>query len=160
MDSNGYQTPDLASILRTLQQYAPPLPTPTTVQQSSGIVDETHAPDNDREEGEYDPSDPTKGVVQEHTVASVTPKHPTQLVAERPVLPAKSVIDPTSITDWPAALRHVMRTVARHDATMARVKRMIRVQHEHEEQWWDGRLALLRKQEGREEGRKKLDEVL
>jgi len=53
-----------------------------------------------------------------------------------------------------------MRTVARSEGTMARVKRMIRVQHEHEQQWWDGRQALLQKQEGREEGRKKLDEVL
>lgn len=123
-------------------------------------MEQTQAPDYDLEEGEYDPSDPTNGVVQEHTLVSVTPTRPIQQVAERPDLPAKSAVDPTSITEWPAALRHVMRTVTRNDATIARIKRMIRVQHEHERQWWDGRQALLQKQEGREEGRKKLDEVL
>jgi hypothetical protein len=37
---------------------------------------------------------------------------------------------------------------------------MIKVQHEHEEEWWKGRQDLLRKQEARIEGQKKLDEVL
>jgi len=37
---------------------------------------------------------------------------------------------------------------------------MIKVQHEHEEQWFNGRKALIEKQKGREEGQKKLDEVL
>lgn len=160
MESNVYQTPDLASVLRTLAQYAPPAPQATAASYSRDFVDQTQAQDHNLEDGEYDPSDPTNGVVQEHTSASVTPKHPIQQIAERPEVPAKSAVDPTSIMDWPAALRHVMRTVARSEATMARVKRMIRVQHEHEQQWWDGRQALLQKQDGREEGRKKLDEVL
>lgn len=160
MDSNVYQTPDLASVLRTLAQYAPPAPPPTADSQGRGYVDQTQAPDYDLEDGEYDPSDPTNGVVQEHTSASLTTTHPVQQAAERPLFQVKSAVDPASITDWPAALRHVMRAVARSEATMARVKRMIRVQHEHEQQWWDGRQALLQKQKGREEGRKKLDEVL
>lgn len=37
---------------------------------------------------------------------------------------------------------------------------MIKIQHEHEEQWWNGRNALIEKQKGRKEGQKKLDEVL
>jgi hypothetical protein len=37
---------------------------------------------------------------------------------------------------------------------------MIKVQHEHEEQWWNGRQALIEKQAGRAEAQKKLDEVL
>lgn len=37
---------------------------------------------------------------------------------------------------------------------------MIKVQHEHEEQWWNGRKALVEKQEARKEGKKRLDEVL
>jgi hypothetical protein len=37
---------------------------------------------------------------------------------------------------------------------------MIKVQHEHEEQWWNGREALIEKQKSRKEGQKKLDDVL
>jgi hypothetical protein len=37
---------------------------------------------------------------------------------------------------------------------------MIKVQHEHEEQWLNSRKALIEKQSAREEGQKKLDEVL
>jgi hypothetical protein len=37
---------------------------------------------------------------------------------------------------------------------------MIKIQHEHEEQWFNGRKALIEKQKAREEGQKKLDEVL
>lgn len=160
MESNVYQTPDLASVLRTLAQYAPQAPQATAASHSRDSVEQTQAPDYDLEEGEYDPSHPANGVVQGQTFASVTPTQPILQTAERPELPAKSAVDPTSIMDWPAAIQHVMRTVARSEGTMASVKRMIRVQHAHEQQWWDGRQALLQKQEGREEGRKKLDEVL
>jgi L-rhamnose mutarotase len=37
---------------------------------------------------------------------------------------------------------------------------MIKVQHEHEQEWWDAREALVKKQGARAEGQKKLDEVL
>jgi hypothetical protein len=37
---------------------------------------------------------------------------------------------------------------------------MITVQHDHEEQWWNGRQALLKKQKDREQGQKELEEVL
>lgn len=37
---------------------------------------------------------------------------------------------------------------------------MIKIQHEHEEQWFNGRKVLIEKQMAREEGQKKLDEVL
>lgn len=37
---------------------------------------------------------------------------------------------------------------------------MIKVQHEHEEQWWKSREALIERQKAREEGQKKIDEVL
>jgi len=70
-----------------------------------------------------------------------------------------------------------MRTVAKHDSILQEVRRvslfaidltgveahtyqMIKVQHEHEEQWWKGREALIEKQKSRKEGQKKLDDVL
>jgi hypothetical protein len=37
---------------------------------------------------------------------------------------------------------------------------MIKVHHEHEEQWWEGRKALIERQKARKEGQKKLDDVL
>jgi hypothetical protein len=37
---------------------------------------------------------------------------------------------------------------------------MMKVQHEHEEQWWNGRKALIERLAARKEGKKKLDEVL
>jgi hypothetical protein len=37
---------------------------------------------------------------------------------------------------------------------------MIKIQHEHEEQWWESRKVLIEKQKARKEGQKKLDDVL
>jgi hypothetical protein len=37
---------------------------------------------------------------------------------------------------------------------------MMKVQHDHEQQWWNGRQALVEKQNARLEGKKKLDDVL
>ncbi len=160
MAAYGYQTPDLASVLRTLAEYAPsPASQPITVSQNTGSAEHATADDDDLE-NEYEPSDKIDGSAQEQTLESATWILPVGKAPERHEPPTQSTTDPTTITDWPAALRHVMKTVARSDAIMGRVKRMINVQHEHERQWWDGRQALLRKQEGRVEGRKKLDDVL
>lgn len=43
---------------------------------------------------------------------------------------------------------------------MYRIRRLIRTQHGHERQWWEGRASLVTKQAGREEGRRKLNSVL
>ncbi len=43
---------------------------------------------------------------------------------------------------------------------MYRIRHLIRTQHEHERVWWAGREALVVKQQGREEGRRKLNDVL
>jgi len=37
---------------------------------------------------------------------------------------------------------------------------MIQIHHEHEEQWWKGREALIEKQQARIEGQKKLEDIL
>ncbi|CCU81630.1 hypothetical protein BGHDH14_bgh02468 [Blumeria hordei DH14] len=67
----------------------------------------------------------------------------------------KKVVDPTTILEWSAGLRCAMKTVARHENVIHEIRR-----HEHEEQWWNGRNALIEKLKAREEGQKKLDEVL
>lgn len=43
---------------------------------------------------------------------------------------------------------------------MHRIRHLIQTQHEHERQWWDGRVSLVTQQAGREEGRRKLNSVL
>lgn len=69
-------------------------------------------------------------------------------------------IDPASITTWPAALRYVMHTVAQNEETQLRIRGLIRSQHHHERQWWEGREALLKKQAARGQKKKELDAVL
>jgi hypothetical protein len=70
----------------------------------------------------------------------------------------------------------VMKQVAKHESILQEVRRvslqvsscmsishifqMIKIQHEHEEQWWNGREQLIEKQKARKAGQKKLDEVL
>ncbi|KAL5001442.1 hypothetical protein BDV10DRAFT_182354 [Aspergillus recurvatus] len=65
-----------------------------------------------------------------------------------------------SITTWPAALKHVMRTVAHNEDIQRRIRFLIQRQHDHERQWWKGREALLQKQSARKEKKRELDEVL
>ncbi|CAL5868512.1 uncharacterized protein PFLUO_LOCUS2738 [Penicillium psychrofluorescens] len=68
--------------------------------------------------------------------------------------------DLATITTWPAALRHVMRTVGQSEETQLRIRGLIRSQHTHERQWWKGREALLAKQAARGDKKKELDAVL
>ncbi|KAI9887954.1 MAG: hypothetical protein M1823_000211 [Watsoniomyces obsoletus] len=153
MATASYQTPDLATVLQTLAQYNSP-----AVVSSNSIQPSSTKPVNE-DEDEYEPPEtvePPQPIAQ----SSRPQFSPTPPVASTStsVLPRK--IDPATITDWPGALRCVMRTVAVHDASIARIKKMIKVQHEHERQWWEGRQALLKKHEARIDGRKKLDDVL
>lgn len=69
-------------------------------------------------------------------------------------------MDPATIIDWSSGLRCVMKTVAKHENVLQEVRKMIKVQNEHEEQWWKGREALIERQKARKEGQRKLDEVL
>ncbi|KAE9377118.1 hypothetical protein N431DRAFT_436368 [Stipitochalara longipes BDJ] len=139
MSSNN-QTPDLASILKTLaglapqgqqQQHQPPpqqhpLPTPF----------------------------PAEQVWQQSLVQATQPSR----TSTPPNVP--KVVDPSTIIEWSAGLRCVMKQVAKHESILQDVRRMIKVQHEHEEQWWEGRKALIEKQKARKDGQKKLEDVL
>ncbi|KAK2731749.1 hypothetical protein FQN57_003184 [Myotisia sp. PD_48] len=68
--------------------------------------------------------------------------------------------DASAIITWPAALRHVMRTVAQNENTQSRIRQLISTQHRHEKDWWKGREKLLANQKSRSENKKKLDNVL
>ncbi|KAI9673482.1 MAG: hypothetical protein M1817_002945 [Caeruleum heppii] len=53
-----------------------------------------------------------------------------------------------------------MRTVARNDASIMRIRKIIQIQRDHETQWWKGRQALRLKLSARVQDREKLNSVL
>ncbi|CAG8977884.1 hypothetical protein HYALB_00001761 [Hymenoscyphus albidus] len=157
MSNYDYKAPDLASILAGLASLAPqPQPQPP------------QAPPPPQESG------PSQVPVPYHQAQSTQPNHQYQQILQQqleqasrsiqpgppPVAAVPNPIDPATITEWSAGLRCVMKTVARHENVMNDIRRMIKVQHEHEEQWFKGREALLERQVARKEGQKKLDEVM
>ncbi|CAL3963854.1 hypothetical protein PZA11_001354 [Diplocarpon coronariae] len=141
MASNNQQTqPDLASILRTLAGL-----TPQTQPQPNATYGQ--APSHFEQRQQPWPLQPERIAAPPH---SITPTDP---------LP-KTGIDPATIIEWSAGLRCVMITVARHEGMLNDIRRMMKVQREHEEQWWHGRKILIEKQKARQENQKKLDDVL
>ena len=105
-------------------------------------------------------------IIPQNTVVGSTPRPvseyqtPRQPPSSAPQKASTTTVDPTTITSWPAALRHVMRTVGQSEEIQLRIRGLIRSQHSHEQQWWKGREALLHKQQVRGDKKKELDAVL
>jgi hypothetical protein len=138
----SYQTPDLASILRTLASLAPKQPQPTSQPLPATFGSEAplllQTKECELEDGEYEPPDSVCEIrdSQRSTPASVPERN--TAVQERPsrdprlhpastsvsTRPAEVIapIDTTTITNWPAGLRYVMKAVAQSDAIMAKIK--------------------------------------
>ncbi|KAF4213365.1 hypothetical protein CNMCM8980_000645 [Aspergillus fumigatiaffinis] len=170
MDAEGYNSADLTSVLRTLsalsnnQSHQDYQNNPPSVHISS------HSPvqqrTQDEEDDPYEPAEasPPFPVAQVHsnhsTYQRTTGAHAPS--AKAPLHPnaSSSIADSSSITTWPAALRHVMREVSQNENAQRRIRRLIQSQHDHERQWWQGREALLKKQKARVEKKKELDAVL
>lgn len=160
---------DLASILATLAAYTPapaPAPSPT--------VPAVHTPQTPLVEGEYDPltldtsisSTQVAQVEQQskplHRPApsSIIPNEQHHQQRQQEQKPQLVIPSSSTITTWPPALRHVTKFIATNEAAMHRIRHLIQTQHEHERQWWEGRVSLVSQQAGREEGRRKLNSVL
>ena len=190
MSNDNYTPPDLASILRSLaasvptpQSSLPPhqrLPNIAihTPQLQNYQFDGANVPDlnPDLEEGEYDPSDALIPVAAPPTSIRTTvhngptPRnapiafigaaafHLPSPIASAP--PLKSPVDPRTITTYPAALRYITKTIAQNEAAIGRIRKLIASQHQHERQWWAGRVQLVKQQAERKEGRKRVDDVL
>ncbi|KIX02354.1 uncharacterized protein Z518_08295 [Rhinocladiella mackenziei CBS 650.93] len=60
-----------------------------------------------------------------------------------------TVPDASTITTWPAALRHVTRYLVTNEQVATRIKHLISEQQKHERQWWAGREAIVERQRGR-----------
>lgn len=152
--SSGYNAADLTSVLQTLSALSnPAAPSPDQA-------------DNDA----YEPTDalppspmvppPQRPPPAESSVNRSSPETSSQPRAQSSSNPASALGDTSSITTWPAALRHVMRAVSQNEDLQRRVRWLIQRQHDHEKQWWQGREALLKKQKARVDKKKELDEVL
>ncbi|KAI9719785.1 MAG: hypothetical protein M1812_003273 [Candelaria pacifica] len=168
MTSNTYETPDLASVLRTLAAYAPPNSSQEAALAPKLSIQHTE----ELEEGEYEPPDISSQDTQQPIGRPYTTQAGQLWSQQGPIAqhrngshaPAKAErpprIDPATITDWSTGLKCVMRTVAQSEDIMARIRKMIKSQHEHERTWWAGREAILRKHEARAEKKRKLDDML
>lgn len=155
----AYQTPqipDLASVLRTLAAYAP---VRQVSQESSAVqpASNTQSSTEELEEGEYEPPN---ALIPEPYPRQ--PTHPQPIALPKPAVtpPITPFTDPRTILTWPAALRYVTRTIARNEAAMIRIRKLIDNQHQNERGWWKGREELIKKQKERIEGRKQVNEIL
>lgn len=160
MASNGNQVPDLASVLKTLSGF---VPAPYSISKNaenqaetasnppSAYLNQSEKPRNvpERDQG------PTNSWLPGTLPAQTSPNQDIPLPIRQNDCP-----DPSIITTWPDALKCVMKTVAHSEALQSKIRRLIRTQHQHERQWWEGRKALVAKQEARVEKKRKLDEVL
>ncbi|RAH68997.1 uncharacterized protein BO66DRAFT_376650 [Aspergillus aculeatinus CBS 121060] len=166
-----YNSADLTSVLRTLSA----LSNQQSPASSSDIVPPTdsqaHHPDDPEDNDPYEPSETLPSVPVTHQ------QQAQQQAQQKKALPSPNPSythppraqttqnsttggDPSSITTWNAALRHVMRTVSQNENLQSRIRWLIRRQHDHEKQWWQGREALVKKQQARTEKKKELDAVL
>ncbi|KAL2056776.1 hypothetical protein ABVK25_003171 [Lepraria finkii] len=187
MDSNSYQTPDLASVLRTLAAYAP-APTQAPIGQEKASPYHTEARDEDEElgGGEYDPAaipspssvTPTQAPAytqpapQQPLPATCTPplqerqpvpqQAPPAIITPPPVKKTYTTpqCPPATIITWAPALRHVTTLTNSNPEFNHRVKHLIKTQHQHEWQWWATREELTKRLHGRAASRTKLDSVL
>ncbi|KAF7527107.1 hypothetical protein PCG10_003308 [Penicillium crustosum] len=137
MGDGFYNASDLNSVLSTLSSLA---------SQSQGSSNQ-HAPT---------PIHPPK-IISSKSKPSEDPRPQPRIT--RPST-STSASDSSTITTWPAALKHVMRTVGQNEETQARIRGVIRSQHRHEQQWFQAREALLKQQQGRPEKQRELDAVL
>lgn len=138
MGDGFYNASDLNSVLSTLSSLA---------SQGQGSSNQ-HVPT---------PIHPPK-IISSKSKPSEDPRPPQSRIT-RPST-STSASDSSTITTWPAALKHVMRTVGQNEETQARIRGVIRSQHRHEQQWFQAREALLKQQQGRPEKQRELDAVL
>lgn len=100
--SQGYQPPDLAAVLRTLASLAP------QNAQQNGQPGAQHAAVN----VETPPQRPQ---------VMATPPPSDRTLAPAMTAPA---VDPTTITDWSAGLRCVMKAVSKNESILQEVKKV------------------------------------
>ena len=167
MSSHGYQAPDLASILRTLSgQTSAQNAQPIASASNTGTQNSHHYQDPNRSfeapyafpqaQGPYPP--------QAQTPYQPIPVPRSPAPEARPVpkdaREGRPGLDPKTITSWPPALRYVTKLVAQNEEIAARVRKLIKSQHDHERHWAEGRERVIKDRQRREEGRNAINDVL
>jgi len=112
MSSNGTPTPDLATILKTLAGLAPQ----NQVQQAQPASQAPPLP--------VPEAFPAQQVWQQSISQATQSSRPNAAAA--PFVSAKNVnvVDPSTIIEWSAGLRCVMRQVAKHEGILQDVRRV------------------------------------
>lgn len=141
-----YDSSNLDSVLKTLSGLA-------SQHQS---VQNTSTPPPPQHQSSRQPGSPQQRTQSRQPKESnPAPRH-----SDAPTKHSTSTSNASTITTWPPALRHVMRTVGQNEETQLRIRGLIRSQHTHEQQWWRNREALVSRQQSRGEKKKELDAVL
>ncbi|KAF8451251.1 hypothetical protein BGX38DRAFT_1063037, partial [Terfezia claveryi] len=76
------------------------------------------------------------------------------------LLSHQQMVDPSSITTWPTALRYITTTIAPNAPVMAKLFRMKKNQRDNELVWHHSREELVKKHRARVEGNRRVDEIL
>lgn len=93
----------------------------------------------------------------QHTVTSLKP----QESRSRSLTPSTQIVpDASTITTWPAAIKHVAKHIIPDDKATTRIKHLIKQQQQHEEQWWSQREAIIAKHQGRAGSNSKVADIL
>jgi len=66
----------------------------------------------------------------------------------------------STITTWPAAVKHVARYINNDDKVTFQIKHLISQQHKHEQEWWVQREAIVARHSGRAGNQDKAAELL
>ena len=149
MDASSSQTPDLASVLAQLREFAP---APPQNIQTRDLQPQTHQQPQDNVL-----SDGHRGPRQSgETISSAEDLKPLSLASNFHHPPA----DTTSIVDWPAGLRCVTKAAAQNSWFAESIQKMIRDQRHHESQWYVQRQNLKKQLASRGEGAKQAQDVL
>ena len=166
MNSYDYQTPDLASILRTLSGQSSQSLQPVA---GASTVD-THYNTSQGTQGgfngiSYVPEQPhiTVAPPVNHPYQHLPPTEPSRpepRVTLEPKQTSKPSVDPKTITSWSPGLRYITKQVAQDEEFAERIKKLIKSQHSHERQWAKGREELLEGRRKREQGRNAINDVL
>lgn len=165
---SGNRNPDIQRLLATLNGYSPPLGNvvggpdsrprselhhgqqPTQLPPHPGFSTSSlpglgYLPEPVAEPKVSTPPPSQHQHVFPQTLKALTP----QLGEARSKTSTPTIPEASTITTWPAALKHVTRHMVPDEKIAARIKHLITEQHKHERQWWAGREAIVTRQQGR-----------
>lgn len=166
---SGNRNPDIQRILAALNAYSPPLgnvvggPDPRSRSELHHGQQPTQPPSHPgfstsslpglgylpEPVGDPKASTPPPPSQHQHVYPQALKTLTPQLAEARSKTSTPTIPEASTITTWPAALKHVTRHMVPDEKIAARIKHLITEQHKHERQWWAGREAIVSRQQGR-----------